>query len=302
MSDCKSTFPFQMFKLPENFDELPEGELQDVAQKYFLMLTEDSGVGLGICRVANMLFWNDQKPNEKNPDWNSIVAVRGPLEKYTREELVKMLRVAKLVTDVYDSRSRWRQGANIWIIDKDMEWSEGHISWLCKRLSWECGRMYYASLDEVAWVIHMHHIWCERFCDLKDHEYELRVGQVDDIVGSDGKYSGKIGKLELKFERTDNRWIVRGFVPFVLAHKIFEREEGYNIRINGIGTREARLDERGKIFVGLSPDGDERCPQPWVERDGEKFIVTYHITEIQALVKFGMEIRKYYGMLEDWRT
>lgn len=102
-----------------------------------------TGYGHGICRVANMFAAALARPDADHPDWPSIVTVSEPAEKYTDEELQKLVAFSREMTAKYDEIFSWRMGANLIVIDKQ---DEGR--WLRKRQSWYMGPMYSPTLDE----------------------------------------------------------------------------------------------------------------------------------------------------------
>jgi hypothetical protein len=53
-------------------------------------LTPDSGGGFGCCSYGASILWNDQMPTVDNPDWKSIVFVKGPAEKYSLREIRRL--------------------------------------------------------------------------------------------------------------------------------------------------------------------------------------------------------------------
>ena len=103
------------------------------------------GYGFGICEIANSMLWAMDRPGPDKPDLKSIVAVSGPPDRYTDDELEKLVALSRRVTARYDEMFRYRRGANLILIDKPKE-SNG--KWLRKRLSWNRGPMYSNTLDE----------------------------------------------------------------------------------------------------------------------------------------------------------
>jgi hypothetical protein len=80
---------------------------------------------------------------ETKRDLTSTVAVVGPADKYTTEELTKIVACAEKLDAQYDRLFPFRRGCNMTVFDKDApDW------WLRKRFSWYMGPMYSESLDE----------------------------------------------------------------------------------------------------------------------------------------------------------
>jgi hypothetical protein len=103
----------------------------------------------------SMMAWAMAEPRSREEDLKSIVAVTGPPDKYTDEELEKLVGVSDRITADYDTRWRIRVGANIWIVDKiDLtafrSETNPHLTytWLRKKLTWERGLMHSDTLDE----------------------------------------------------------------------------------------------------------------------------------------------------------
>ncbi len=109
------------------------------------------GTGFGICSFAMAAIWAEDRPGPDKPDLKSIVAVNGPPDKYTDEELAKIVAFAERKTAAYDQMYRWRRGANLILINKH-DTGIGTL-WLRKRLSWDHGPMYSATLDEALEVM-----------------------------------------------------------------------------------------------------------------------------------------------------
>jgi len=135
--------------LNEQFLETLEKEkIIKIATQIFILMSKDSGYGFGICSFGNMMRWNIRREKK---DWGSIVGTKVPLERYTKEDLIKMLLFAQKVTTDYDKYFRIRQGANIVILNKDDSRTyekKPFKQWMLKRLSWESGKFYHDNLDE----------------------------------------------------------------------------------------------------------------------------------------------------------
>lgn len=101
------------------------------------------GGGFGLCEVANSALWALDEPGPNKPDLISIVALSGPPEKYTDQELALIVAFAERATTKYDKMCRYRRGANLFVLDKMK-----HGDWLRKRLSWTVGPMFSATLEE----------------------------------------------------------------------------------------------------------------------------------------------------------
>jgi len=115
-----------------------------------MWLDRDSGTGYGVCSVGNMLAQSMMTPREYNKDtgrydddWPSTVAVKGPQDKYTQEELDALNAFGAEMTARYDEVFRYRMGCNLIIIDK-----YGEDSWMRKRQSWDYGSMFSPTLRE----------------------------------------------------------------------------------------------------------------------------------------------------------
>lgn len=118
------------------------GDRTDLIDK---LLWNNGGTGFGICAFANSMSWTMSKPKEPHgsDDLKSIVAVSGPPDKYTDEELQTLVAFSERRTADYDKMYKWRLGANLICIDK---YSDNN--WLRKRLSWDRGPMYSPTLSE----------------------------------------------------------------------------------------------------------------------------------------------------------
>lgn len=103
------------------------------------------GYGFGICSVASSMLWAMDRPGPDRPDLKAIVAVSGPAEKYTDEELEKIAAFAERVTARYDRLCSIRRGANLILLDKRDDMGG---RWMRKRLTWTMGPMYSDTLDE----------------------------------------------------------------------------------------------------------------------------------------------------------
>src|SRR3990167_8984732 len=95
------------------------------------LLWNEGGYGFGICSVAGSMLWSMDTPGPGKPDLQSVVAVSSPPDKYTDEELEKILVFSERATARYDKMFPQRRGANLILLDK---FSNGH--WMRKRLSW----------------------------------------------------------------------------------------------------------------------------------------------------------------------
>jgi hypothetical protein len=89
------------------------------------------------------MAWAMDSPGKGKPDLKSIVAVSGPPEKYTEEELKELVAFSKRMTADYDRMFIYRRGANMVCIDKT---PDGR--WMRKRLTWEIGAFYSDTLKE----------------------------------------------------------------------------------------------------------------------------------------------------------
>lgn len=109
---------------------------------------EDAGFGFGICSVGASMAWAMDAPGPNKPDLPSIVLIGGPPDKYTDDELAKLVAFSEQATADYDSRFRYRRGANLLCINKS-----GDGRWLRKRMTWEIGPMYSITLDHAIAVL-----------------------------------------------------------------------------------------------------------------------------------------------------
>ena len=105
----------------------------------------DGGMGHGICTVASSMMWAMGKPKEPRgaDDLKSVVAVSGPPNKYTDDELNALVEFSEQRTANYDKMFNWRLGANLICINKISD-----DCWMRKRLSWEYGPMASPTLQE----------------------------------------------------------------------------------------------------------------------------------------------------------
>lgn len=105
----------------------------------------DGGMGHGICAVASSMMWAMSRPKEPRgtDDLKSVVAVSGPPDKYTDEELKTLVEFSDERTAKYDAMFNWRLGANLICVNK-----LGPDCWMRKRLSWEYGPMVSSTLQE----------------------------------------------------------------------------------------------------------------------------------------------------------
>lgn len=101
----------------------------------------EGGFGFEMFSVASSAM---DEPRPGHPDLKSIIVVCGSPDKYTDEELRKILKFAERKTAAHDKTSRYRRGANLILIDKP-NWSPGR--WFFKRLTWRNGSIA-DSLDE----------------------------------------------------------------------------------------------------------------------------------------------------------
>lgn len=115
-----------------------------------MWLTADSGLGYGIPSFTNMLIQSSMTPSKPEDDWKSVVAIKGPADKYTDKELEKLVAFSDAYTADYDTRWRVRMGANLIIMDKvTFNWTDPPTTrWLRKRQSWERGMMHSDTIDE----------------------------------------------------------------------------------------------------------------------------------------------------------
>lgn len=115
------------------------------------LMWNGGGGGFGLCSVASSFAWALDTPGPDHPDLTSIVAIGEPKEKYTDDELKKLIEFAKFKTKDYDKMFRYRRGANLVIIDKwdrTISDKKPEYVWLRKRMSWEFGAMFSPTLDE----------------------------------------------------------------------------------------------------------------------------------------------------------
>lgn len=110
------------------------------------------GYGFGICSVASSMLWAMDAPGPGKPDLKCIVAVSGSPEKYTDEELAKIVVFSERVTAKYDTMFRYRRGANLILLDKSSDLNS-EIKWMRKRLTWTQGPMWSDTLDEAISVM-----------------------------------------------------------------------------------------------------------------------------------------------------
>lgn len=114
-------------------------KIRKITKNVLILLSEDSGYGSGLCSFA---FWGIYNLMPIEPDWGSVVATRVPIERYSRNELIKMLLFAKKMTAEYDEIVGHRKRSNIITLDKT---SSG--LWVVKKLTWDQGR-YFKVLDD----------------------------------------------------------------------------------------------------------------------------------------------------------
>ena len=107
------------------------------------IMWNEGGMGMGVCTVANSFLMNSMSPESRENDWKSVVAISGPPEKYTDEELEKLVGFSERRTAHYDSMFRYRMGCNLICINKIDE-----TRWYRKRLTWDMGPMTSSSLDD----------------------------------------------------------------------------------------------------------------------------------------------------------
>lgn len=116
------------------------------------LMWNQGGTGFGLCEVAGAMFWaTTPEPASREQDLKSIVAISGPPEKYTDEELRLLVAFARRRTAEYDEMFRYRVGANLICIGKEVRWDDkqGALieTWNRKRLSWNQGLMWSATLE-----------------------------------------------------------------------------------------------------------------------------------------------------------
>lgn len=107
------------------------------------LMWNQGGMGYGVCTTGMMAIQNSMRPQSKEDDWISIVAVSGPPEKYTDEELEKLVAFSEAQTARYDKIFNYRMGCNLICINK-----VDSGSWMRKRQSWEYGSMFSETLDD----------------------------------------------------------------------------------------------------------------------------------------------------------
>ncbi len=104
------------------------------------LMWNNGGGSYGICTVGSM-FAIACAPKQTLP---SCVAVGGPADKYTDEELTKLVQFSENSTANHiKSVGSVLYGDNLTIIDKIDE-----CRWLRKRISWEMGPMFSNTLDD----------------------------------------------------------------------------------------------------------------------------------------------------------
>lgn len=103
----------------------------------------NGGGGFGLCKVGGMMLWGSQKPETPEQDWPYVVTVQGDPAGYTDDELRELLAFSEEQTAAYDRMFRWRMGANLIVIKK-----YASDQWLRKRMTWDMGPMYSATLGE----------------------------------------------------------------------------------------------------------------------------------------------------------
>lgn len=106
------------------------------------LMWNDGGMGLGITSVATVFMLNSVTPKRKEDDWKSVVAISGPPEKYTDDELEKLVAFSDRRTARYDTIFNCRMGCNAICINKVAD-----NRWMRKRMTWEIGPMFSDSLD-----------------------------------------------------------------------------------------------------------------------------------------------------------
>lgn len=110
------------------------------------LMWNSGGMGFGICSVASSFIWATSRPKSKENDLKSVVAVSGPPDKYTDEELEKLVEFSNRKTANYDEIFNVRMGANLICIDKNV--GPGGHNWMRKRMSWEYGPMYSDTIED----------------------------------------------------------------------------------------------------------------------------------------------------------
>ncbi len=105
--------------------------------------------------LAMMYAMDEPKPGK--PDFPSVVGLYGPEEKYTNEELAKLVEFADRVTQAYDRLFRFRRGANLYLFDKP-DWRRDGF-WMRKKLTWTEGPMFSPTLEEaIAFMMRAAHL------------------------------------------------------------------------------------------------------------------------------------------------
>lgn len=116
--------------------------LEELARKYFLLIDQGefpkpNGSMLG------WMQWNLQKPDEKVEDIHSVVCLVAPLDKYTDEELAKLIEISIRVNEQYEQsiqeRGGYKMTTNLWYINKNI-WQYGDskgISWAWEKTTWD---------------------------------------------------------------------------------------------------------------------------------------------------------------------
>ena len=107
-------------------------------------LSPDSGSGFGVCEIASMFSWAMAEPGPEG-DLKSVVAVKGPSEKYSDEDIAKLHDFSQRYTAYYDEMFTQRMGANLIIVDND---GYDPSPWMAKGMSWTMGRFYWPTLEE----------------------------------------------------------------------------------------------------------------------------------------------------------
>ncbi len=116
------------------------------------LMWNTGGWGFGICAVASAALWASREPLTKAGDLRSVVAVMGPPEQYTDDELAKLVAFSEERTKKYDEMFDVRMGCNLTLIGK-AAYSGDNPRWLRKRLTWNAGPMYSDSLDDALEVM-----------------------------------------------------------------------------------------------------------------------------------------------------
>lgn len=100
------------------------------------------GSGTSCSDIGTFVSWALDVPSSTRPDIKSVVMVNGPSEKYTDEELEKIIEFSKKQTEYYDKLFRYRRGANLYVLGK----TDG--GWLRMQQSWRIGPFFSETLDE----------------------------------------------------------------------------------------------------------------------------------------------------------